>query len=367
MAVAVGLDIGSSAVRAAVVDTAKASPLLRRFADMPLPPGAVVAGEIVDPGAVAEAVGALWKRNKLPRKRVVIGIASQRVIVRQVDVPHLEEAEMVEALPFQVEDAIPIPVEEAVLDYVPLEEFNTPDGELMLSILVVAAQREMIDEFLGVASSASLDVLSIDLQAFGLVRAAFGADLMLGGDGPQALLDIGISMSQIAIVRGGITRFVRILPVGGDQFTEDLRAGLSLGYEDAEELKRVVGVAPDGMPEGEGDQAVARRLLTRTADSLIEEIRGSINYYLTQAGEHSLGRLVVSGNGARLPHLANRIARALGTRVEPVRVLDHVGVGRLQMTESQLLDLQPVLPASVGLAMWGKFVVPPTARFAHVA
>ncbi len=367
MAVAVGLDIGSSAVRAAVVDTAKSSPLLRRFADMPLPPGAVVAGEIVDSGAVAEAVGALWKRNKLPRKRVVIGIASQRVIVRQVDVPHLEESEMVEALPFQVQDAIPIPVEEAVLDYVPLEEFNTPDGELMLSILVVAAQREMIDELLGVASSASLDVLSIDLQAFGLVRAAFGADLMLGGDGPQALLDVGISMSQIAIVRGGITRFVRILPVGGDQFTEDLRAGLSLGYEDAEELKRVVGVAPEGMPEGDGDQAAARRILTRTGDSLIEEIRGSINYYLTQAGEHSLGRLVVSGNGARLPHLANRIARALGTRVEPVRVLDHIGVGRLQMTESQLLDLQPVLPAAVGLAMWGKFVVPPTARFAHVA
>ncbi len=132
-------------------------------------------------------------------------------------------------------------------------------------------------------------------------------------------------------------------------------------------MKRVVGVAPEGMPEGDGDQAAARRILTRTGDSLIEEIRGSINYYLTQAGEHSLGRLVVSGNGARLPHLANRIARALGTRVEPVRVLDHIGVGRLQMTESQLLDLQPVLPAAVGLAMWGKFVVPPTARFAHVA
>jgi type IV pilus assembly protein PilM len=367
MAVAVGLDIGSSAVRAAVVDTAKSSPLLRRFADMPLPPGAVVAGEIVDSGAVAEAVGALWKRNKLPRKRVVIGIASQRVIVRQVDVPHLEEAEMIEALPFQVQDAIPIPVEESVLDYVPLEEFNTPDGELMLSILVVAAQREMVDELLGVASAANLDVLSIDLQAFGLVRAAFGADLMLGGDGPQALLDIGISMSQIAVVRGGITRFVRILPVGGDQFTEDLRAGLNLGYEDGEELKRLVGVAPEGMPEGEGDQAAARQILTRTADSLIEEIRGSVNYYLTQAGEHNLGRLVVSGNGARLPHLANRIARALGTRVEPVRVLDHIGVGRLQMTENQLLDLQPVLPAAVGLAMWGKFVVPPTTRFAHVA
>ena len=113
--------------------------------------------------------------------------------------------------------------------------------------------------------------------------------------------------------------------------------------------------------------AAARRILTRTADALVEEIRGSVNYYLTQAGEHALERLVVSGNGARLPHLANRVGRALGTRIEPVRVLEHVKVGRIRMTEAQLLEHQPVLPASIGLALWGSYVVPPTNRFAHVA
>jgi len=367
MPIAVGLDIGSEAVRAAVVDTGKAIPLLRRFVEMPLPPGAMQGGDVVDQGAVTEAISALWKRHRLPRKRVVIGIANQRVIVRQVDVPHLEEEELREALPYQVQDAIPIPVEDAVLDFVPLEEFGTPDGDLMLSILVVAAQREMVETLVGVANQAGLQVLSIDLQAFGLVRAAFGADLTLGGDGPQALLDIGSSMSQIAVVRGGITRFVRILPTGGTQFTEALITGASLSREDAEEKKRAVGVVPSGLPEGEDETAALRRLLTRTADGLIEEIRGSVNYYLTQAGEHSLERLVVAGNAARLPHLASRVARALGTRVEPVRVLDHVSVGRVHMTEPQLLELQPVLPAAVGLALWGSFVVPPGNRFPHVA
>ena len=223
MPVAVGLDIGTEAVRAAVVDTGKSSSVLRRFAEMPLPDGAVVAGDIVEPGAVHEAVAALWKRHRLPKKRVVIGIANQRVIVRQVDVPHLEEEELQEALPYQVQDVIPIPVEDTVLDYVPLEEFATPDGELMLSILVVAAQREMVEGLVDVARTAGLQVMSVDLQVFGLVRAAFGADLLLGGDGPQGLLDIGATMSQIAVVRGGIIRFVRILSSGGDAFT----AGLS--------------------------------------------------------------------------------------------------------------------------------------------
>ena len=367
MAVAVGLDIGSEAVRAAVVESGKSTPVLRRFAETPLPPGVVSGGDIMDAGAVSEVVAALWKRHRLPRKNVIIGIANQRVIVRQVDVAHLEESELVDALPYQVQDAIPIPIEDAVLDYVPLEEFTTPEGELMLSILVIAAQREMVDGLVEIAVGAGLDVASIDLQAFGLVRAAFGTDLLLGGTGPQALLDIGGSMSQIVVVREGITRFVRILPLGGDQFTEALSSGLAMSREDAEEFKRRVGVVPEGFPEGEDEESTGRRILTRSADSLIDEIRGSVNYYLTQAGESALERLVVSGNGARLPHLANRVGQALNTKVEPVRVLDHVSVGRIQMTESQLLDFQPVLPAAVGLALWGSYVVPPTNRFAHVA
>jgi type IV pilus assembly protein PilM len=237
----------------------------------------------------------------------------------------------------------------------------------MLSILVIAAPKDMVESLLGVVRSSGIQVSSIDLQAFGLVRAAFGPDLMIGGDGPQGLLDIGGTMAQIAVVRGGITRFVRILPTGGSQFTEALASGLQMSREDAEELKRRAGVSPQGAPAGDDEDAAARRILTRTADSLIEEIRGSVNYYLTQAGEHALDRLVVSGNGARLPHLANRVARALGTRVEPVRVLDHVSLGRLKMTEAELLGLQPVLPPAVGLALWGSYVVPPTNRFAHVA
>lgn len=367
MSITVGLDIGSRAVRAAVVEITRSGPTLRRFGEIPLAPGLVEVGDVVDEAGVTEAVAALWKRLRLPRKRVVVGIANQRVIVRQVDVPYLEEGELREALPYQVQDAIPIPVEEAVLDFVPLEEYATPEGDPMLSILVVAAQREMVEGLVRIARGAGLDVLSIDLQAFGLVRAAFGADLLGGGPLPQAVLDIGASMSQVAIVRSGITRFVRILPTGGEHFTELLMSGMSVGRDEAEELKRTVGVAVQGSPQGEDPVAVAGRILTRGADALIEEIRGSVNYYLTQAGEHALERLVVSGNGARLPHLANRVALSLNTRVEPVRVLDHLRVGRLHMTESELLALQPVLPAAVGLGLWGSYVVLPTDRFPEVA
>jgi type IV pilus assembly protein PilM len=362
MPVITGLEIGSEAVRAAVVETTRSAPILRQFGEMPLPPGAVEAGEVVDEGAVREALSALWKQGKFPSKGVVLGVANQRVIVRHLDIPSLEEAEIVEALPYLVQDAIPIPVEEAVLDFVPVEEFSGSEGEPMLSILTVAAHRDMIEGLIDLTSATGIRLLSIDLQAFGLVRASFGTDLLAGGGGSQALIDIGGSLTQIAIVRDGVIRFVRLLPTGGQQFTTDLSEALGIDADAAEELKRQVGVLPEGVPSGSGDTVAAGVILTEAADRLIDDVRGSVNYYLSQSGEPLLETLVVAGNGARLPHLANRIGRVLDTRVEAARVLDHLDVGRLKMTRTELLSYQPVLPAAVGLALWGQYVVPAAPR-----
>jgi len=205
-------------------------------------------------------------------------------------------------------------------------------------------------------------VAFIDLQAFGLVQAAFGASLAKEGEGAQGLLDIGTTLTQVAPTKAGSTRFVRTIPIGGSQFTEAPAAGASMSREDAEERKRSIGVAPGGMPGRDDEQASLSRILSRAADGLIDGLRDSLDCCLTQAGEHAPARLMVCGNGARLPHLALRIGRALGTRVEPVRVLDHVSVGRVRLSEPQLLELQPVLPAAVGLALWGSYVVPPRNR-----
>ena len=284
MAVTVGLDIGGNAVRAAVVDTGKSNRIVRRYAEMPLPDGAVSGGEIVDEGAVAEAVAALWKRNKLPRKRVIVGTANQRLVVRQVDVPQMGHEELAEALPFQVQDSIPIAVEEAVLDFVPLEQFVTPEGEPMESILAVAVHRDIVDSLVRVMDSAKVAPTAVDLQAFALVRAIFG---MEGGVGNplQAVVDIGASITQVVIARAGSAHFVRLLPRGGDDFTAALRDGLDLDAESAEELKRTVGVEPMGMPGDQDDVSKARRILTEQADALIEELRSSVNYFEASAGK----------------------------------------------------------------------------------
>ncbi len=353
MAVTVGLDIGGTAVRAAVLDSAKNRWVLRRFAEMPLPPGAVNAGEIIDEGAVAEALSAMWRRAKLPKRRIVVGLASQRVFVRQVDVPNLGPEELAEALPYQVQDSIPLAVEEAVLDYVPLEDFLTEEGDAMQSILVIAVHRDTVDSFMRVLGDAKLTPAAIDLQPFGLVRAVFGIEAGVGSP-LQALVDIGATVTQLAITRGGTARFVRLLPRGGDDFTSALTEGLEMASDDAAELKARVGVRAEGMPGDDDPDAEAQRLLTGKADELIDDIRGSVDFFLSQEGDATLERLVVAGNGARLPHLANRMARLMGVQVEPAKILDLIEVGRVDLSDDEMLEAQPVIPTALGLALWGE-------------
>jgi type IV pilus assembly protein PilM len=355
MAINVGLDIGTSAVRAAVVQTGKGVPVLQRYGQVALPEGAVIAGEIVEEAIVRDALTQLWKTAKLPKKRVVVGIANQRVIVRRVDLPYMAEDELAQALPFQAQEYIPIPIDEAILDFVPLEEFATPSGEPMLSVLVVAAQKDMAADVMRVVANAGIKVMAIDLQAFALTRAVLGADFDLDS-GTQAIVNIGAGLTQVILMKSGTIRFLRILTIGGASFTSALADRMPMEPEQAEQYKRRAGVALDGIPEGTEGEAFAKVLLTEEADILIDEIRGSVDYYLGQSGGESLEKLYVAGNGARLPNLANRLGRALGVGVAPVRVLDEerMRVGKLGLSDVELAQAQPVLPVPVGLAMWGE-------------
>lgn len=356
MAVNVGLDIGTSAIRAAVVRTGKGTPQLIRYGEVALPTGAVSNGEIVDDVAVTEAIRRLWKQAKLPKSRVVVGLANQRVIVRRIDLPAMPESELEESLSFQVQDYIPIPTEDAILDFVPLEEFATPEGEPMMSILAIAAQRDMANDFLSVLSATGIKVMAVDLQAFSLVRAVYGGTLNLDR-GADAIVNIGAGLTQIAIVQGGAVRLLRIVPIGGNSFTSVLRDLVDGEAGDAEQVKRRVGVQPDGTADPNRTDGKVREALTRQADVLIEEVRGSIDYHISQSADARVERLLISGNAARLPHLASRMGRGLGLPIEPIRMLGTPRLevtGKIGLSDEELKQTEPVLPVPVGLALWGE-------------
>lgn len=350
MASAIGLDIGTSGVRAAEVSLGK-EVTLEHFGQVSLPPGAVRDGEINDPAMVAGAIAQLWRLVKFRGKKVTVGVANQKVVVRPIDLPFMEMEELRGAIQFQVQEYIPIPVEEAILDFQVLEEFVTENNERMMRVLLVAAQKDMINMFVETVQRAGLDPVAVDHVPFALIRSLGAGSGALGPAAGEALIEVGAGITNIVVHEGGIPRFARTLLVGGVNLTEALAAGLGVSFEAAEETKQRMGLAATPSNTMASPEP-APRILEERSGELAEEIRGSLDYYLAQTDATRISRVVVSGGGSKLTNLASRLSGALRLPVEPGHIFQRIRAGRkLGLSESQLMEIEELVGAAVGLAL----------------
>jgi len=343
-----GLDIGTGSARAAEVSTKNDRPTLERFASVALPRGAVAGGEIADHAAVVMAVKELVGRGRFGAKRTALGIANQKVVVRQIDMPAMEEDELKGALQFQAQEYIPIPIEDAILDYQVLEDSVDDKGERTLKVLLVAAQRDMVNTFVAVAQEAGLDPAVVDLSSFADMRSLANTTPILGTRESEAIIDIGAGVTNIVAHEQGKPRFVRILPMGGNDVTDALVTGLNVDASEAESVKARVGLSPEG---GAVPAEGAAKIIEQRASAFVDEIRGSIDYYLTQPGAARISTVILTGGGAKLPGLHERLAAALHLPVEEGQPLSRVRLGKLTQTPDELAQLSAVCAVSVGLAM----------------
>jgi type IV pilus assembly protein PilM len=344
----IGLDIGSTAVRAAEL-TEGSPPSVLRAAQVPLPPGAVENGEVRNVEAVSEALRELWSRGGFKSRKVWMGVGNQRVVVREIALPAMPEKELRSSLGFQVQEFIPMPVDEAVLDYHLIEEIEI-EGRPMLRLLLVAAQKAMVDTLVAAAIGAKLEPMGLDLVPFAMVRSvgATGAGMELETTGGEAVVDVGAHVTNIVVHAAGETRFVRILPSGGRDITVAIARGLSVEDEVAERLKRgekVEGV--DATPEQAHEIAMQR------ATQFVDEIRSSLEFYTAQTQGARIERLLISGGGSKLDGFIDILRQRIPVTVEPGRVFSRVG-SQLSLSEDAQTEAEPVLATAVGLAIpWG--------------
>lgn len=350
---AVGLDIGTSGVRAAQLSVGKGTPRLERFGQVALPPGAVREGEVIDVPSVARAIKELWSSAKLSTKRVVVGVANQRVIVRQADLPWMPTTEMRSSLPMMVQDLLPMPVAQAILDFHPVEEFVTEEGVRTLRVLLVAAARTMVLSSLEAVRQAGLTATQVDLTPFAVLRSLASID-HLGTDpaahgSAEALVDIGAKVTNIVVHQNGTPRFVRILLMGGDDVTEAVAERMGVPFEEADAMKQELGLGPaPGFP---ADGGPAAQVIESVGAMLTDEIRGSLDYYLAQAASSPLRQVKVSGGGARLGGLLQRLAHVTRVPVVEGTALSGLDVGKSRLSPDQLGAIEPVVTVPVGLAM----------------
>jgi type IV pilus assembly protein PilM len=345
---AIGLDIGTSGVRAAELSFGKGQVTLEKFGQVALPEGAVRDGEVVDSDAVAVAIKQLWAHTKFSSKKVVIGVANQKVIVRQVDLPWMPVDELKKSLAFQVQDFVPMPVDQAVLDFHPLEELTADGGARILRGLLVAASRDMVNASLEAVQKAGLSPVMVDLTSFAVIRSLADADHLGMGAQVEALVDVGARVTNIVVHQGGVPRFVRILLMGGQDVTDAVAERMGVPQEQAEAMKQQLGLGVGG--EGMDVQA-ATRVVEAVGAAFVDEVRGSLDYYLASSGSAPISRLVLTGGGARLGGLAQRLQVTTRVPVEvgtPMRTLQ---VGRTGLSPEQIAFVEPLAAVPVGLAL----------------
>ena len=340
---AIGLDIGTSGVRAAELSFGRHGVTLEKFGQVAVPAGSVRDGEVVDQAAVSEAIRELWSATKFSRKDVVLGIANQRVVVRSVEVQWLPAAELRRSLPLQVADQLPMPVSEAVLDFHPLEEIHSPRGR-MLRGLLVAAVRESLLGNVRCVEGAGLRPTSVDLTSFAVLRAL--GSHSLDDDQSEVLVDIGARVTNVVVHTAGVPHFVRILLMGGADLTDAIaeRAGVSLA--EAEGFKQVFGL--EGGPSA---NPLAVRALDAATQTLVDEIRGSLDYFRSTSVGNQPRRLVLSGGGATLRGFAARLEQGVRIPVEMGNPVQTMRLGRTGLDDAQLELVRPLAAVPVGLAM----------------
>lgn len=343
----VGLDIGTSAVRAAEVQFGSGGPAsgsaeVVNLGVAPLPEGAVRDGEVAEPATVATAIKHLWTERKFSTKDVVLGVGNQRVTVREVDLPMMPLAQLRTSLPFQVNDLLPVAVDDAVLDYYPTSTTTGQHGPMYQGLLV-AATKETVLANTGAVDRAGLRPVLVDLNAFALARVQARSGF---GEGVVACVDLGARVTNIAIMTDGQPRFVRILPSGGQDVTDAVAGTLDVAKPEAERLKRAVGIGFATPP----DLDAARDAVRSVIGTLVDAIRNTLTYYASANQGQAVQQIVLSGGGAFLNGLGQylsstcRVSVSLARPAEGMKV--HAGLAQAFQGAEQATMAVPL-----GLAM----------------
>lgn len=299
-AVPIGLDIGSSSIRAVEVRRTKDEYTLTNFGQVPLPAGTVSGGILADQVALTSALKQLWAACKFATRHVQLGVTNPQLVVREMSVSNLPAKEMRRSLPFQVRDMLPLAVEKSLLDFRPLED---PGTNPQVRGLLVAMPKDAVMELVEAVEKAGLHVVNVDLASFALLRAASRLDAQV-----EAIVDIGAEVTSVVVHADGEPLIVRTVPRGGVEVTENIGTRLGITPAEAEALKCRFGLHGDGRP----DTATA---VSDAVRPLVNELRSSFTYLASGERGKQVTRVSLCGGSALMPGLAEHIQQQLGVTV----------------------------------------------------
>lgn len=340
----VGVDIGSESLRAVEVEgSRRAQAVVLRFHEMALPEGAVKSGQVMEPNTVAAALKQLWSAGGFKSKNVVLGVGNPKVLVRELTVPKLSRREINAALPFQVQDMLPVPVADALLDFYPVSEGVSDTGPVVSGLLVAAVKEAVVSNVTAV-QLAGLTPVEVDLIPFALNRVLVRGKNVMGTVG---IIDIGASSTNVLITKDGVPQFVRIIPAGGSDVTRALAGRLGITPAQAENGKRQLGLRPEAVAP---EHAEAATIIYETASDLLNSLRNTLSFYVNSRQGQHIDRVILSGGGSELSSFGTALSEMTRIPVVQERAFDNVEVAKSarQSDEHRVGNMSVALGLALG-------------------
>jgi type IV pilus assembly protein PilM len=338
----VGLDIGSSAVKAVELKPSGKTFRVSAFGIEPVPPDSIVDGAIIDGAAVADAIQRLFENKAFKTKEVAASLSGNAVIVKKISLPVMSEAELSESIYWEAEQYIPFDIQDVNLDYQILDS-GKGDGKGTMDVLLVAAKKDKIADYTGVISQAGRIPVIVDVDAFAL-QNAYETNYGLDSRSVIVLLNAGASAININIVSGGQSVFTRDISIGGNAYTEAVQKELNLQFETAELAKK--GEMVDGVRYDE-----VKPVLHAMTENVLLEIQKTFDFFKATASSDRIDRILTSGGACGVDGFAHALEERFGA---PVEVFDPFRKIQFDPNKLGLSDpdrLAPTAAVAVGLAL----------------
>ena len=342
----VGLDIGDSSIK--VVELKEQGKgrgyQLVRLGWEPLSSEAIVDGQIMDSQLVTETIQRLFQRCKIKSSTpVATALCGHHVIVKRISLPVMSDAELAESIHWEAEQYIPFDIEDVNLDYQILEG-SSLSGEGNMDVLLAAAKRDKINDYIGVVNQAGLNPQAVDIASFAM-QNAFEANYEFEPDQVVALVDIGSAVSSISVLHGGSSVYWRDINIGGNQYTDAIQKELNLSADQAEQLKR--GEEIDGIPYER-----VQPTLSAVTEDIGTEIQKTLDFFKQiSATDQALDRLFLTGGTAQVVHMKESLAERLGTQVELFNPFRKIPPASKEASAELINEMMPTASVAVGLAL----------------
>ncbi len=339
----IGLDIGSSAVKAIELQPNGSRYRVSAISVEPVPPDSIVDGAIIDSAAVTAALRRVFASKRFSGRQVAASLSGSSVIVKKISVPQMTEQELSESIYWEAEQYIPFDIQDVHLDYEISNDSGdpAPTGQTM-NVLLVAAKKDKIADYTNVIAQAGCAAVVVDVDAFAL-QNAYEVNYGLAPGRVVVLLNAGASAINVNIVSGRQSVFTRDVSMGGNAFTEAVQKELNLPFETAEQLKK--GQHPD---EGLYDDAKA--VLRAMTDNALLEVEKTFDFFKATAANDQIDRIVVSGGASRVDGFDQALHERFGTTVERFNPFREVGFDGARLGVSAE-DMAPMAAVALGLAL----------------